>query len=429
MEEVVLKIENVSKKYRLGQIGTGTLSHDINEWVRKIRKRESKSIVAENDRSVVGGDYVWALQNLSFSIKKGEIVGVIGKNGAGKSTLLKLLAKITTPSEGEISYDGRISALLEVGTGFHPELTGKENIFLNGAILGMKKSEIKEKLNQIVDFSECGKFIDTPVKRYSSGMKVRLGFAVAAHLDPEILIVDEVLAVGDASFQKKCIHKMTEVSSEGRTVLFVSHNMASVRNLCTRGIVLEKGTVIFDGNVDEAISKYITDYNNNSSDIVTKVSDKFRSINTGEAFVRDVKLYNSENKIVNELSFREDFNIKVKVEVPNKTVENAVVTIGIVSKYGEIVCLSVSSDQYYKPFTLESGYVEIENYIKTNLMPGDFTVNIAISYLTSGSTIDYIEYFYPFKVRKETKNNDFEYPWVTVHGYTELESDWNIKKK
>lgn len=257
----ILKAENISKQYRLGLVGTGTLSHDLNRLWHSIRGKEDPylKIGAVNDRSSkANSEYVWALRDINFEVKQGEVLGIIGKNGAGKSTLLKILSRVTLPTTGVIKTKGRIASLLEVGTGFHPELTGRENVYLNGAILGMTRAEITAKLDEIVEFSGCEMYIDTPVKRYSSGMKVRLAFAVAAHLEPDILVVDEVLAVGDAEFQKKAIGKMQDISSGGgRTVLFVSHNMASVKSLCTRAIVLENGTTVFNGEVDEAVSFYL----------------------------------------------------------------------------------------------------------------------------------------------------------------------------
>ncbi|URM37339.1 ABC transporter ATP-binding protein [Flavobacterium anhuiense] len=263
MKDIILKAENISKQYRLGEVGTGTLSHDLNRWWHKIRGKENPylKIGEVNDRSKKGtSDYVWALQDINFEVQRGEVLGIIGKNGAGKSTLLKILSKVTAPTTGSIKSRGRIASLLEVGTGFNGEMTGRENIFLNGAILGMTKKEITSKLDEIIEFSGCERYIDTPVKRYSSGMTVRLAFAVAAFLEPEILVVDEVLAVGDAEFQKKAIGKMQDISKgEGRTVLFVSHNMAAVKSLCTKGIVLEHGKVIFEGNVEEAVNRYFDD--------------------------------------------------------------------------------------------------------------------------------------------------------------------------
>ena len=257
-----IEFNHVGKQYRLGLVSTKTLSHDLDRWWKTaVLKQEDPylKIGETNDRSVKGNsEYVWALRDIDFKVEQGDVVGIIGKNGAGKSTLLKLLSKVTGPTVGEIRARGRIGSLLEVGTGFHPEMTGRENIFMNGAIMGMSKAEVARKLDEIVDFSGCERYIDTPVKRYSSGMTVRLGFAVAAHLEPEILVVDEVLAVGDAEFQKKAIGKMQDVSrGEGRTVLFVSHNMASLKALCRRGILLENGSVGFDGGMTDAIDLYL----------------------------------------------------------------------------------------------------------------------------------------------------------------------------
>ena len=259
-----IEFNHVGKQYRLGLVSTGTLSHDINRWWQTaVLRREDPylKIGDVNDRSVkADSEYVWALRDIDFKVEQGDVVGIIGKNGAGKSTLLKLLSKVTAPTVGTIRARGRIASLLEVGTGFHSEMTGRENIYMNGAILGMTKAEIDRKLDEIVDFSGCEKYIDTPVKRYSSGMMVRLGFAVAAFLDPEILVVDEVLAVGDAEFQKKAIGKMQEVSQgEGRTVLFVSHNMASIEKLCTTGIMLENGQIKKTGDVHDVVDCYLRD--------------------------------------------------------------------------------------------------------------------------------------------------------------------------
>jgi len=260
MSDTVIKVENLSKLYRLGEVGTGTISHDLNRWWHQVRGKEDPylKIGQANDRSQKGGsDYAWALQEVNFDVKQGEVLGIIGRNGAGKSTLLKILSRVTTPTSGVIKVKGRIASLLEVGTGFHPELTGRENIYLNGAILGMRKREIDRKFDEIVAFAEVERYIDTPVKRYSSGMYVRLAFAVAAHLEPEILIVDEVLAVGDAEFQRKCIGKMQDVSHGGRTVLFVSHNMATVSKLCSRCILMKEGQIQSNGPTDDVLAQYL----------------------------------------------------------------------------------------------------------------------------------------------------------------------------
>lgn len=257
-----IEFNNISKQYRLGLVSSGTLSHDLNRWwTTRIRGKEDPylKIGETNDRSHKGdSDYIWALKDIDFKVNDGDVLGIIGRNGAGKSTLLKILSKVTTPTTGSIKAKGRIASLLEVGTGFHPEMTGRENIFMNGAIMGMTKPEIAAKLDEIVDFSGCERYLDTPTKRYSSGMTVRLGFAIAAHLDPEILVVDEVLAVGDAEFQKKAIGKMKDVASgDGRTVLFVSHNMASIKALCNKGVLLNNGGIETTGLIGDVVSQYL----------------------------------------------------------------------------------------------------------------------------------------------------------------------------
>jgi lipopolysaccharide transport system ATP-binding protein len=297
MSNVVLKAENISKQYRLGQLGTGTISHDLNRMWAKMRGKEDPylKIGDTNDRSKVGGsDYVWSLKDINFEVKQGEVLGIIGKNGAGKSTLLKILSQVTTPTTGEVNVKGRIAALLEVGTGFHPELTGRENIFLNGTILGMTKVEIKSKFDEIVDFSGVAKYLDTPVKRYSSGMMVRLGFAVAAHLEPEILIVDEVLAVGDAEFQKKCLGKMKDVSGQGRTVLFVSHNITAIKYLCNTCLFLEKGELNSIGTTNQIINNY-----NNSNNLISlSVVDLKSRPKKHEIMFTGINLFNKNNNVI-----------------------------------------------------------------------------------------------------------------------------------
>jgi len=271
-----IKFENISKQYRLGLVSTNTISHDLKRWwVTNIQRKEDPylKIGEVNDRAIKGtSDYVWALKDINFEVQQGDVLGIIGKNGAGKSTLLKILSKVTAPSTGTIKARGRIASLLEVGTGFHPEMTGRENIYMNGAIMGMTKAEITRKLDEIIDFSGVERYIDTPAKRYSSGMTVRLGFAIAAHLEPEILVVDEVLAVGDAEFQKKAIGKMQDISKgEGRTVLFVSHNMAAVQALCTKGMILSNGYCVKQGSVDDCINDYLEINKRNSKKIIESI--------------------------------------------------------------------------------------------------------------------------------------------------------------
>jgi lipopolysaccharide transport system ATP-binding protein len=261
MSNTVIKVENISKQYRLGSVSTGTISHDVNRWWHKVRGKEDpyQRIGETNDRTVKGtSDYIWALQDIDFEVKQGEVLGIIGRNGAGKSTLLKILSRTTAPTSGRVHMKGKIASLLEVGTGFHPELTGRENVYLNGAILGMTKREITRKFDEIVDFAGVERYIDTPVKRYSSGMYVRLAFAVAAFLEPEILIVDEVLAVGDAEFQKRCLGRMSELNrNEGRTILFVSHNMAAMQKICNKGMLMQNGKLVSIGSMKRVIDTYL----------------------------------------------------------------------------------------------------------------------------------------------------------------------------
>ena len=323
MKDIILKAENISKQYRLGQVGTGTLSHDLNRWWHQVRGKENPylKIGDTNDRSTKGeSDYVWALQDINFEIAKGEVVGIIGKNGAGKSTLLKILSRVTSPTTGSIKFGGRVASLLEVGTGFNGEMTGRENIYLNGAILGMTKKEIASKIDEIIDFSGCERYIDTPVKRYSSGMTVRLAFAVAAFLEPEILIIDEVLAVGDAEFQKKAIGKMQDISKgQGRTVLFVSHNMAAVKSLCTRGIVLEHGKIKKIGSIDEVLDVYNSEVSNVVSAVEWSLENAPGNL---KAKITSIKLVSTNNYFCIE----KDMELEVIYE---NMVDNHVVNISI----------------------------------------------------------------------------------------------------
>jgi lipopolysaccharide transport system ATP-binding protein len=308
---IILKAENISKQYRLGLVGTGTISHDLNRWWSRVRGKEDPFLkVGEvNDRSTKGiSNYVWALKDINFEVKRGEVLGIIGKNGAGKSTLLKILSRVTSPTTGEIKTKGRIASLLEVGTGFHPEMTGRENIYLNGAILGMTKAEIKSKIDEIIAFSGCERYIDTPVKRYSSGMTVRLAFSVAAHLEPDILVVDEVLAVGDAEFQKKAIGKMQDISKgEGRTVLFVSHNMAAIKSFCTKTIVLECGEIVFSGNTNESVDFYLKKSRDNKSSYINKVPN----VND----ILELSLIDDENRYKNIFGFDDNVSLLIKLRI------------------------------------------------------------------------------------------------------------------
>ncbi|MBM3430948.1 MAG: ABC transporter ATP-binding protein [Bacteroidetes bacterium] len=330
----VIKVENLYKQYRLGQVSTGSIAHDLNRWWHTVRGKEDpyEKITGVNNREDSGSnDYVWALQDINFSVKQGEVLGIIGRNGAGKSTLLKILSKVTSPTKGNIKVRGRIASLLEVGTGFHPELTGRENIFLNGAILGMTKSEIRSKFDEIVAFSGVEKYIDTPVKRYSSGMYVRLAFAVAAHLEPEILIVDEVLAVGDAEFQKKCLGKMKDVSGEGRTVLFVSHNMAAVKSLCNKSIHIASGKIMAFDDTSHVIGRYLR---GNSENIFGR---DFSQIKLESVFqLHRIYLSNNELGEPNEIiSENEELVLHTIIEIFSEKPEKYHLTYHLVNDIGE----------------------------------------------------------------------------------------------
>jgi lipopolysaccharide transport system ATP-binding protein len=391
MSDIVIKVENLSKQYRLGKVGTGTLTQDINSWWSRIRGKEDPTlkIGEKNDRTSKGeSEYVWSLKDINFEVKQGDTLGIIGKNGAGKSTLLKILSKVTAPTTGKIKVKGRIASLLEVGTGFHPELSGRENIFLNGAILGMSKNEIKKKFDEIVDFSGVERYIDTPVKRYSSGMYVRLAFAVAAHLESEILIIDEVLAVGDAEFQKKCLGKMNDVSKgEGRTVLFVSHNMAAVENLCNKGIVLNNGNMIFEGGSKESIDYY---FKNQKSVVENqKISSKY---------VDEISILNSEREKISELEMGNNFTIQIKAKGIS---EVSGLNMGFFIKDIYDQKIAAFSTAMKLPILLDSQRSNNEifefNIINPPLLEGKYIIDISIAY-KKGGRLEYIENAYSFDV-------------------------------
>lgn len=367
-KNIVLDIENVSKQYRLGEVGTGTLQHDLKRWWANITGKEDPflKIGETNDRTSKGdSDYVWALKDINFQIEQGQAVGIIGRNGAGKSTLLKLLSRVTKPTTGAIKYKGRIASLLEVGTGFHPEMTGRENIYLNGAILGMTRREITRKFDEIVDFAGVERYIDTPVKRYSSGMYVRLAFAVAAHLESEILIVDEVLAVGDAEFQKKCLGKMGDVTKgEGRTILFVSHNMTAVKELCNSGILMKNGQISYQGDMLDTVLEYQKDY---------ELSTSYQSTNLESAIGNEnIKILEFSTRPIKGEIIDIDSGIRVKLQFYNNLSEiNLDATLEL-RNFEELVIyhvgklISQNSDSKKGIYTLEfdmpAGMLNAGNY-------------------------------------------------------------------
>lgn len=393
-KDIILKVENLSKQYRLGTVGTGTLSHDLNRWWHAIRGKEDPylKIGDTNDRSSKGtSDYVWALKDINFEVKAGEVLGIIGKNGAGKSTLLKILSKVTAPTTGSIKSRGRMASLLEVGTGFNPELTGRENIYLNGAILGMTKKEITSKLDEIIEFSGCERYIDTPTKRYSSGMTVRLAFAVAAFLEPEILVVDEVLAVGDAEFQKKAIGKMQDISREGgRTVLFVSHNMAAVKSLCTRGIVLENGGVVFNSDAENAVNYYLS----NSSQLMdTSLADRTDREGSGLIKVIGIDLLNDKGIKVDQIISGSYLKIRLNLNDLLGTIDYSKLFIGIgINDLEENRVLSFLSDEMGTNFSQmdpEKKFIDIE-IPSLNLRSNNYILSFQIN-LGSTSQKDLID--------------------------------------
>ena len=420
-QDVILKVENVSKQYRLGSIGTGTISHDLNRFFARIRGKEDPylKIGESNDRSTKGAtEYVWALKDINFEVERGEIVGIIGKNGAGKSTLLKILSKVTGPTTGAIKSKGRIASLLEVGTGFHPEMTGKENIFLNGAILGMTKKEISGKLDEIIAFSGCERYIDTPVKRYSSGMKVRLAFAVAAFLEPDILIVDEVLAVGDAEFQKKAIGKMQDISSQGgRTVLFVSHDMGAIQSLCSRLIVLENGGISFDGSVVEGVDYYM----NSSLESDVNQSETYFEI-TKNRQVSYIKLKNSSSIASTNFFMGNSIHFQIGIK-NNKESKDVRLALLIYSSKGEKIAVVGSMESSKNIFNVKNNDFSFNlEIMKLNLMPGRYFITTLLAF--ESKIIDKREECISFKV---IESDVFETGKIPNGNYiVYFNSDWNL---
>jgi lipopolysaccharide transport system ATP-binding protein len=428
MSDIAIKFENISKQYRLGNIGTGTLSHDLNRWwAMNIRGKEDPNlkIGQVNDRATKStSDYVWALRDIDFEVKQGEVLGIIGKNGAGKSTLLKILSRVTSPTTGRIMAHGRIASLLEVGTGFHPEMTGRENIYMNGAIMGMTKAEITRKLDEIIDFAGVEKYIDTPVKRYSSGMTVRLGFAIAAHLEPEILVVDEVLAVGDAEFQKKAIGKMQDVSrNDGRTVLFVSHNLAAVKSLCKNGIIINNGTIINSGSISLIIENYVN--------INITINEKFKGFadltdrknqyNSTPLF-KTISVQNRLNKTTNVIPAGEQ--VKFKFQFSEKIDFSKNIGIGIYfNKRGERI-LGHTSFMSKEPGNFNStDTIEVQTE-PLRLLPGRYQIEIVLVH-KGVQRLDYIENIGDIKI---TENDVFGNGEILdpAIGYSFLKGNWKI---
>jgi ABC-type polysaccharide/polyol phosphate transport system ATPase subunit len=424
-----IEITNLSKIYNLGEIGTGTLSRDIERWYKvRIRRQEDPllKIGETNIRDKKGTkNIVYSLRDINLKIKQGIALGIIGKNGAGKSTLLKIISRITSPSTGRIKIKGRVASLLEVGTGFHPELTGRENIFLNGAILGMRKSEIYSKLDQIIDFSGVERYIDTPIKRYSSGMYVRLAFAVAAHLESEILIVDEVLAVGDAEFQRKCLGKMGEISTEeGRTILFVSHNMAAIQNLCSTGILIEDGMICKEGSVNEVVQYY---FSLGLTDKIRPPVDDYRSsiLRDIPAFINDIYVKNSKDNIPT-IQMGTNPIIVINITVKQKII-NANLSVTFLNSEGIKTDLAFSMDDNYL-LNLEVGKYEIEfRQNCCSLPPNKYYIAVGINQSYNTLAWDVISNYPIFEV--ENRNNILHWvnrPWAIHHSKENLWESYKI---
>ena len=419
-----IEFNHVSKQYRLGLVSTKTLSHDIRRfWLTNVLGKEDPylKIGETNDRATKGSsEYVWALRDIDFKVEQGDVVGIIGKNGAGKSTLLKLLSRVTGPTTGTIRAHGRIGSLLEVGTGFHGEMTGRENIFMNGAILGMSRAEIQSKLDEIIDFSGCERYIDTPVKRYSSGMTVRLGFAVAAFLEPEILVVDEVLAVGDAEFQKKAIGKMKDVSQgQGRTVLFVSHNMGSIRSLCKRGILLENGSIKADGEVNSICDMYLSD------SLVNLGAAWERPFNPDKDFqITKVELLDSKGEGKNLFSCDEEWHIRMTAHVKQR-IPGIYGYLQFTKADGVAAWVSDSNDIIMNKLeTLPLGESQIDITVpKRSLAPGSYSVylNFTSNQNMTGFNIDS-----PMDVCVFSMTDDHSFRGDARGGYLSTLLDWKI---
>jgi lipopolysaccharide transport system ATP-binding protein len=418
-------ISNVSKIYRLGEIGTGTISRDLERWYKmRIKGQEDPFLkVGElNDRSSKGvSDIAYALKDINFECTQGEALGIIGKNGAGKSTLLKVLSRVTSPTTGRIKIKGRIASLLEIGTGFHPELTGRENIYLNGAILGMRKKEITRKLDEIIAFSGVERYVDTPVRRYSSGMYVRLAFAVAAHLESEIMIVDEVLAVGDAEFQKKCLGKMGEMrTGEGRTVLFVSHNMAAVQQLCQKGIILSNGHLTYSGTASEAVNQYI----NMTDKVSISLEDGFKNLEESREKIHKAKIFTKIRILDKNNHLCETFPMlsSMKIEVQLTNTENfpgVDYTIELVTSSGQYIT------SYASWMLLKNKITAPKNILleipKINFAPGNYHINLCMTHHNAGIWIDEIQNAISFYVESVDvfntgKTFDAEYGLILPDG-------------
>jgi lipopolysaccharide transport system ATP-binding protein len=426
-----ISVNAVSKAYQVGVAGRAeyqTLRESIMSAAAGLGRGLKRLVPGLNGRARGGADSrtdtVWALKDVSFDVRRGEVLGIIGRNGAGKSTLLKILSRITHPTAGRIDLEGRIGSLLEVGTGFHPELTGRENIYLNGAILGMTRREVARKFDAIVAFADVDRFLDTPVKRYSSGMYMRLAFAVASHLEPEILVVDEVLAVGDMAFQKKCLGRMSEVSRDGRTVLFVSHNMTAVKSLCSRAILIEKGRVVADGGVDEVVDRYLNEGTDGTGTGVIPDDAHRHSDVPDEARLRSVRLTDVGGEEVSQLYFGQPFRVGFTCDVL-KDIPEGHFEISISALDGAHVLYSTTMDGGRGPRFLARGRHEVSAAFDVVLLPRQYTIDLGVHH-QDGRTADFVQRTLDFTVLRVAENGDDHYRWNRTRGYVRADARWDL---
>jgi lipopolysaccharide transport system ATP-binding protein len=426
-----ITVEQLSKRYRLGaglRAPYRTLREAIADAVtggwRRLRGRAGTGKPGQDGAHTPAPREIWALKDVNFEVAPGEVLGVIGRNGAGKSTLLKVLSRITKPSAGEVRLQGRVGSLLEVGTGFHPELTGRENIYLNGAILGMARREVAGKFADIVEFAEIGPFLDTPVKRYSSGMYTRLAFAVASHLEPEILIVDEVLAVGDMAFQKKCLGKMGQVSRQGRTVLFVSHNMTAVKSLCTRALLVDGGRVALDGSVDEVVNRYLTAGTEMArTGIIPEDAPRLRDV-PGEVMLRSVRLTDLAGNETTQLYFGQPFRVHFVCDLL-KDVPDGLFEVSVSTADGTQVTCSTTLDGGRGPRHLARGRHEVCAEFKLTLLPREYTIDLGVHHY-DGTTADFVQRTRDFTVLRVASSGEDHYRWGSTRGLIRADACWEL---
>lgn len=435
MAKPIIEVKDLTKAYRLGTLGAKSFADDIRTFWNKLRAKEElldpkvlEQIQNEDsleEAKTEQKNEFWALRGINFKIEPGEVVGIIGHNGAGKSTLLKVLSRITEPTSGKAILRGRVSSLLEVGTGFHPDLTGRENTYLNGAIHGMTKKEIDAKFNDIIKFAKIEKFIDTPVKRYSSGMYVRLAFSVAAHLEPEILIIDEVLAVGDAGFQQQCLAKMKDISMQGKTILFVSHIMSSVKAICDRCYILEHGRITGEGNSKSMVNRYLSSGKKDEIGGTELLDDKMFLYNTGEARLQKIRLLDNSGEERKKFLYRDPLQISIIFEV-YQHLESLMISLFLCSDDGVAISYGCNNDVPDLKFSLESGKYNLNVDVDENLHPGKYCWKVALFY-PNGRPICMVDSVCEFSVDRFASIEALDYPWPNSHAFRMMNTKWDLE--